>query len=196
MRALLFFLLSSLPLLAEFSEPSKVVRLSYGQREAVVEFEADAPIRKAKPLCECTKLQYRGNKITARVDTSGFAKNVEKQIEATTADGTTTRLTMVFEVPQALQLSTRSLIWRRGEAAPKRVEISIPKGSPVRGLREASLVGDAFDYTPHTQQEGRRYEIVVKPLRADKKILNRLVVKTDSPDPRYAQYIIYLSVQP
>lgn len=196
MRLILLLIIGTMPLMAAFSQPVQVVQLAYGQQEAVLTFQADSNIRKAKPLCDCTKLSYHDNTLTARVNTSEFAQSVDKQIDATTADGVTTRLTMRFEVPQALQLSSRSMIWQQGgPSTEQKLAIRIPAGSPVHKVREAAISGDDFDYTPHTVKEGVEYSVSVTPRSTGKKALNRLIIKTDSADPRYAQYIIYLSIQ-
>lgn len=197
MRILLLSILGALPLMAAFPRPVQEVPLSYGQREAVVVFEADSPIRRAKSLCECTKVSYEGTRLVARVDTSGFSHPVEKQLEATTADGAVTRLTMRLNVPQAVVLSSPSLIWKLGSpATPQQLRITLPKGSPVHAVSEAALSGEAFEYSPRVVRSGAEYAVSVTPRSTAKKALNRLIIKTDHPDPRYAQYIIYLSIQP
>lgn len=198
MRALFLSLtLGALPLMAAFPQPVQPVRLDYGQKAVCVIFEADSPIRRAKSLCSCTKVSYKGTRLTAQVDTSEFTGNVDKELEATTADGVTTRLTMRFEVPQALALSSRSLIWKQGAAARvQSLRVTIPQGSPIREVKEAAISGDAFDYTPVVVKPGAEYRVDIAPRSTDKKTLNRLIIKTDNPDPRYAQYLIYLSIQP
>lgn len=194
---LLSFAALALPTWAGFAEPVQPVQLEFGQREAEVIFEADSPVRSAKPLCECTSLRREGCKIIARVDTAEFSQDVDKQIDATTADGVTTRLTMRFAVPQAITLSARTLVWKLGQApAPQTLRITIPKGSPVRRVTEASLTGDAFDYTPRAVRPGSEYAVDLTPKTVGKKTLNRLIIKTDSADKRYAAYIVYLSIQP
>lgn len=197
MRAFLISIFGALPLMAAFPQPVQEVPLSYGQKEAVVVFEADRPIRRAKSLCDCTKVSYEGARVIARVDTSGFTQSADKQLEATTTDGTTTRLTMRLQVPQAVLLSARSLIWKQGSAAaPQQLRITIPKGSPVRTVAEAALSGEDFDYVPRVVKAGAEYTVSITPRSTAKKTLNRLIIKTDHPDLRYAQYIIYLSIQP
>lgn len=199
MRVFPFLILSAMaaPALAGFAQPTQVVQLAYGQKEAEVVFTADASVKHAKPLCECTSLRKEGNKIIARVDVSGFSQDVDKQIDATTTDGVTTRLTMRFAVPPALGVSARSLVWKvGGSPAPQTLRITIPKGSPVHRMTEASISGDAFEYTPRIVKEGAEYAVDIAPKTLEKKALNRLIIKTDSADKRYAAYIIYLSIQP
>lgn len=197
MRFLILLIFGAMPLMADFAEPEQNVPLEYGQKEVVVVFEADMPIKSAKPLCTCTTVRREGKRLVATVDTSEFTHSVDKQIDATTSDGVTTRLTMHLRVPQAVELSARSLTWKKGEKAePKVITITLPAGSPVREVKEAGIVGDDFDYTPHTVKPGAEYTVSVVPRSMEKKVFNRLVIKTDNPDPRYAQFIIYLSVKP
>lgn len=196
-QLLLLCLAAACPAWAAFLSTERPVQLAYGQKSVDVVFESDTPITRAKPLCECTTVRVEGTRLTAHVDTGGFTQDVEKQIEATTAEGKTTKLTMRFRVPQALSLSARSLVWHRGgPATPKTLRITIPKGSPVHKVTEASISGEAFDYTPRVVKDGAEYCVDITPRSTDKKTLNRLIIKTDSAEPRYAGIIVYLSIQP
>lgn len=197
MKALIVAFLASTPALAAFPQPTQQVKLSYGQNQATVVFKTDgSAITKAKAHCDCTTLKNEGTRLIATVDTTKFDTKVDKTIDATTADGKTTRLTMRFEVPPAIIFSARSLQWKVGsQARPKILNITLPKGSPVSGVKDAGLNGKDFDYIPQTVTKGREYTITVTPLSTAKPTLNRLVIKTDSSDPRYAQHIIYLQVK-
>ena len=197
LHAIILTAACALPALAAFPQPQQNVKLAYSQQSVVVEFSTDGPaVTKAKPLCDCTTVTIRGNKLIATVDTSKFDQSVAKQIDATTADGKTTRLTMNFEIPPAIVLSARSLVWQRGsKPAPQVLAITLPKGSPVTDIKEAGLSGDAFDYVPHKVKEGREYTVTVTPRGTDKPVLNRLVLTMVSTDPRFARQIIYLQVK-
>lgn len=190
-------LLAASPVQAAFPQPVQQVRLACGQKEVTLNFRSDGtPITRAHPLCDCTTVTIRGSELVARVDTSHFDQNVDKQIDVTTADGKTTRLTMRFEVPPALILSARSLIWRTGAApTPQTLRIRIPEGSPVHDIAEAALSGDAFDFTPRKVRAGREYTVTITPKSTAHRVLNRLILTTDSPDPRYTREIIYLQVR-
>lgn len=196
-KLLLLLLAAALPCLAGFRQPVQTVKLTCGQTRATVVFETDGTgIRKTKPLCDCTKLQSSGTKLIAEVDTSTFDADVDKQIDVTTTDGLTTRLTMRFIVPPAIVLSARSLIWKRGDApTPQVLTITLPDGSPIRSIKDAGLSGTNYDFVPETVTKGREYRITVTPKDTAKGNLERLVIKTDCPDKRYAQRIIYLQVK-
>lgn len=188
---------AQLPAQAAFRENTHVVQLSYGQNEAIVVFTADDTITRSRSLCDCTKVSHSGKRLIATVDVHNFARSVRKQIEATTADGVTTRLTMDIRVPQAIEISAQSIIWKIGAAAEEKVlQIRIPKGSPVQRIISADLSGDAFRYTTKTDHPGELYSVRIAPLSTQARVLNRLIIRTDSTDARYAAFIIYLSVQP
>lgn len=189
-------LLTAVPALAGFSKTTQSVKLGYGQNEVKLVFTADTDIRRAKPHCDCTEVDIEGNRLVATVDTSKFEGQVEKTIDATTADGKTTRLTMRFTVPPAVQLSARNLQWRVGApATPQTLRITLPSGSPVRNVTEAALSGSDFDYDPRKGKRPGEFTVTVTPKSTARRVLNRLIIETDSADPRFSRYIIYLQVK-
>lgn len=189
--------IAALPSLAGFRQSEQSVKLACGQNHATVIFETDGTgIRKTKPLCTCTKAQIEGSKLIAEVDTSTFDTDVDKQIDVTTADGRTTRLTMHFIVPPAIELSTRSLVWQKGEApVPQVLTITLPKDSPIHDIKDAGITGTGYDFTPETIEKGREYRITVTPQSTQKSNFERLIIRTDCADKRYAHRIIYLRVK-
>ena len=197
MKKIVFTLILTLPALAGFQSTTQVVPLKFGQETATVVFETTGEgIEDAEAHCTCTRLKLDGSKLTATVDTRTFDRDVEKTITAETKDGTETTLRMQFKVPQAIQLSARSLVWKRGATTtPQVLRITLPKGSPITHIKDAALSGDAFDYAPRVVKRGREYTVTITPLSTAKATLNRLVIITDSADPRYHQQIIYLQVK-
>lgn len=197
MKRLLTCFLLVLPSTAAFKSTTQVVPLKFGQEQITVVFETTGEdIDSAKPHCDCTRVQIKGSRLTAVVDTHTFDQDVEKTISAETADGKEVTLRMQFRVPQAMQLSARSLVWQRGAApTPQVLRITLPKGSPITHITNAALSGDAFDYTPKVVKRGQEYTVTITPRSTAKAALNRLVLTTDSTDPRYHRQIIYLQVK-
>lgn len=197
MKKIVFSLILTLPALAEFKSTTQVVPLKFGQEQATVVFETSGEkIEEAEPHCDCTKVTLSGSKLTATVDTRTFDRDVEKTIAAETADGKEVTLHMQFKVPQAIRLSARSLVWKRGAVpTPQVLRITLPQGSPITHIADASLSGDAFDYAPKVVKRGREYTVTITPRSTAKAALNRLVLTTDSADPRYHRQIIYLQVK-
>ena len=197
MKKLLTCFLLVLPAMAAFKSTTQVVPLKYGQESATIVFETTGEgIDDAKPHCDCTKVQVKGNKLTAVVDTRTFDRDVEKTIATETEDGEEVILRMQFRVPQAMQLSARSLVWKRGSApTPQVLRITLPQGSPITHIVDAALSGEDFDYAPKVVKKGKEYSVTITPLSTTKAALNRLVLTTDSPDPRYHRQIIYLQVK-
>lgn len=197
MKKILLPLLCTLPAMAAFKSTTQVVPLKFGQESATIVFETTGEeIDDAEPHCDCTKVQVKGTRLTAVVDTRTFDRDVEKTIAAETEDGEEVTLRMQFRVPQAMQLSARSLVWKRGAApAPQVLRITLPKGSPITHIADAALSGEDFDYTPKVVKRGQEYSVTITPRSTTKAALNRLVLTTDSTDPRYRRQIIYLQVK-
>lgn len=197
MKKIVFALILTLPGLAAFKSTTKIVPLQFGQQSATVVFETSGEqIEEAEPHCDCTKVSIKGHRLTAVVDTRTFDRDVEKTISAETSDGNEVTLRMQFRVPQAMQLSARSLVWKRNSIpVPQVLRITLPKGSPITHIADASLSGDAFDYSPKVVKRGSEYTVTITPRSTAKPALNRLVLTTDSPDPRYHRQIIYLQVK-
>ena len=197
MKNCLIALLCALPAMAGFKTTVQVVPLKIGQEQATVIFETSGEkIEEAEPHCDCTTVKINGSRLTATVDTRTFDRDVEKTIAAETSDGTKVTLRMQFRVPQAMQLSARSLVWQRGAApTPQVLRITLPKGSPITHITDAALSGDAFDYAPKMVKKGREYTVTITPRSTARAALNRLVLTTDSTDPRYHRQIIYLQVR-
>ena len=197
MNKFLLSLLLVFPAAAAFKSPTKVVPLQFGQQSATVVFETSGEqIEEAEPHCDCTKVKVSGSRLTAVVDTRTFDRDVEKTITAETADGNEVTLRMQFRVPQAMQLSARSLVWKRGAPpTPQVLRSTLPKGSPITHIADAALSGDAFDYSPKVVKRGSEYTVTITPRSTAKPALNRLVLTTESTDPRYHRQIIYLQVK-
>lgn len=199
MHAMLKYLplLLVLPAMAAFKSTTQVVPLKFGQQSATVLFETTGEeIEEAEAHCDCTRVKTSGSRLTATVDTRTFDRDVEKAMTAKMADGTEVTLRMQFKVPQAMQLSARSLVWKRGSTpAPQVLRITLPPGSPITHISGAALSGEAFNYTPKVVKHGREYTVTVTPHSTAKAVLNRLVLTTDSTDPRYHRQIIYLHVK-
>ncbi len=197
MKKILLSLLCTLPAMAAFKSTTQVVPLKFGQESATIVFETTGEeIDDAEPHCDCTKVQVKGTRLTAVVDTRTFDRDVEKTIAAETEAGEEVTLRMQFRVPQAMQLSARSLVWKRGTApTPQVLRITLPKGSPITHIADAALSGEDFDYVPKVVKRGREYTVTITPRSTAKAALNRLVLTTDSTDPRYHRQIIYLQVK-
>lgn len=197
MKKVLLPLLCTLPAMAAFKSTTQVVPLKFGQESANIVFETTGEeIDDAEPHCDCTRLQVKGTRLTAVVDTRTFDRDVEKTIAAETEGGEEVTLRMQFRVPQAMQLSARSLVWKRGTApTPQVLRITLPKGSPITHIADAALSGDAFDYSPKVVKRGKEYSVTITPRSTAKAALNRLVLTTDATDLRYRRQIIYLQVK-
>ena len=122
MKKLLTCFLLVLPAMAAFKSTTQVVPLKYGQESATIVFETTGEgIDDAEPHCDCTKVQVKGNKLTAVVDTRTFDRDVEKTIAAETEDGEE-KMTEFHQSRLPLVLGRRSLVrraaWARARPRP------------------------------------------------------------------------------
>lgn len=194
--AAICLILTGLPVRAGFPQTEQTAKLDYGQKKTTLIFRADCAVISARPLCDCTKVSREGNTLTAYVDTTNFIQSTDKQIEAKTADGKTTTLTMHLHIPPAIVLSSRSFVWQRGAVADERtLRITLPQGSPVTEVEEAGMSGDAFRFQTKCIRPGVEYAVSLAPMSTAKRVLDRLVLKTKSSDPRFSRQIIYLQVK-
>ncbi|MFI3244141.1 MAG: hypothetical protein R3Y56_07815 [Akkermansia sp.] len=200
MKALLPLFLATVALCplaqAQFAHPALKYTLEYGQEWQNFTFTADSPIASAKPNCDCTTVRIDGNILVAQVNTKEFTEDTNRTISVKMKDGRRCTLWVCFGVPQALDFSTKTLLWERdAEATPQSIHISIPKGSPISKLKEAGLSGSDFTMAIKTNPKKRTYDITITPISTAKKCMNRLVIKTETKDERSSQYILYLRVR-
>ncbi len=195
MRHLLALLLMGMmPLHAQFTQPQQKATLGFGEKGHTFTFEADNAIEEAEPKCECTHVQIAGKRLIAEVDSSDFIPGqwTSKEIEVEMEDGRECQLRVDIFIPAALVASAKSLVWKSGEQGSKTLQLRIPKGSPVRALTRASLVGDDFSFETKTLRVGREYEVRVTPKSTGGKKLNRLLLDCESVDVRYRRTQVYL----
>lgn len=162
-------------------------------------------ITRIHPHCECTQARVEGSstiapgasgRILLDIDTKTFTGTVRKDVSVTTSDGKTQKLTIAVSVPESITVSPKGLAWKQGgPATAKTVTITLAPNCPFR-LTQASLVGDAFDYQTNAVVPGKRYTVTVTPKSTQKKLINRLLIETDSQDPRYARIPVFLSIHP
>ena len=70
MNKILLSLILALPTAAGFKNTTQVVPLKFGQESATIVFETTGEeIEEAEPHCDCTKVQVKGTRLTAVVDT-------------------------------------------------------------------------------------------------------------------------------
>lgn len=196
----------------QFDQTTRHERISPQQKTLQTAFSfrnagsAPVTITRVKPHCECTKASVEGGRTTVPpgasgrllldIDTKTFTGTVMKDVSVTTSDGQTRRLTVAVSVPESITVSPKGLSWKQGGAAtPKTVAITLAPNCPF-GLKRASLVGDAFHYDTHVLTPNKRFTVTVTPKSTQNKVINRLLIETDSSDPRYARIPVFLSIHP
>ncbi len=199
-RALLS--LASLLLLGaqvQADESAREVKLDWARSPLILVRQLDAPIKSAKSNCDCMEADIIGekrNELRIHVDSSVFSENSVRELHLEMEDGSKRALSYAFIVPVALELSSPSLIWEKGKAAaPRKLSIKIPQGSPITRLEDAAMDKESFTLSTKTVKAGREYEIELTPKQTETAQLVRLIISTDSPYAHYKKYMVYLRVK-
>ncbi len=162
-------------------------------------------IKRIKPHCECTEARSeRGNtvmpgqsgRILLKVDTKTFVGTVSKDVSVFTSDGTEHKIIVRVAVKEPVTVTPKALSWKQnGTAETRIITLTLAAGCPFT-LKRVSLVGSDFEYEPATVTPGKKYTVTVTPKSTGKKLINRLLIETDSKDPRYARIPVFLSIHP
>lgn len=162
-------------------------------------------IKRIKPHCECTEARSEsGNtvmpgqsgRILLKVDTKTFVGTVSKDVSVFTSDGAEHKIVIRVAVKEPVAVMPKALSWKQNAAAEtKTITLTLAVGCPF-SLKRVSLVGSDFEYEPATVIPGRKYTVVITPKSTAKKLINRLLIETDSKDPRYARIPVFLSIHP
>ena len=109
------------------------------------------------------------------------------------------KLTVAVDAPAYVELDRNFLSWLHGteEPEPKTVELKVLHSSPIH-LVDIKRQGDgAFEVESRALEEGRRYEISVKPADLREKKTLRLILVTDFPSRENAlTYDLRATVRP
>ena len=160
---------------------------------------------KLKPNCECTTASYEGDKktlqpgescnIVAVMETGAFTGKVRKEINVE-SEGSTYKIAILADIPEIIKLEPRQLAWKQGSpATPQTITITLDPSCPMK-LKEVSMSGKGFDFTPITVTPGKTYRIVITPKTTEKPTFESVWITTDSPLPRYSKTVSFVSVNP
>lgn len=162
-------------------------------------------IKRIKPHCECTEARSEsGNtvmpgqsgRILLQIDTKTFIGTVAKDVSVFTSDGEEHKIVVRVAVKEPVTVSPKALSWKQnGTAETKTITLTLASGCPF-ALKRVSLVGSDFEYEPATVIPNKKYTVTVTPKSTGKKLINRLLIETDSKDPRYARIPVFLSIHP
>jgi hypothetical protein len=210
MKILVLLLSAALPLSAELTFDAEVKDLNVGadQEEAICDFEfsndGDAPVEIVRyhASCSCTgvkikdaKLRYEpGEKglIRAVFDLKNLAGDVPKSIQVWLKDDPANQpsitLSTRIHIPVLVEIQPPTLKWDVSDAAaPEERVISIQmNGDKPIHITSVESGNQNFQAELKTLEEGRKYELRVKPSSVATPMLGVILMRTDSASPRYA----------
>jgi hypothetical protein len=177
--------------------------------EAVVVQKFDAPCSCMFANLEGGKKQKNGSIVIApgdkgvfkgRFELGNFKGAVEKKIviwlDGDPKDNPSVALTTQVNIPYLIAAFPQSLSWNIGEEVSEKViEIKVDNPEPINILKH-TVSRPTFTYDFVTKEEGKLYELRVKPVSTDKFVLAAIRLTTDSKIPRYNTIQTFMSVKP
>lgn len=176
--------------------------------------EDDETIEKVEVLCVClgarveplnpdrsAKLNWKVGEegvIKIRFDTSKFLGTVEKAAALKLA-GTEEPIRLITRVtiPELIKVEPTTLKWAKGQEAEEKIAtVTITHDEPIKILSHAGRNTEDFPYTLVTVEEGRKYEIHMKPTSTAKSGMSMVSLRTDSEHPRFKRAAVYGVVRP
>lgn len=161
----------------------------------------DKPVRVVKydAACSCMALKIKDSKLRYAPGESGvlradfemgnFSGTVDKVValwlDADPADKPSVRLTVRVHIPVLVSLEPKTLKWDlNGDGAPQTIRITMNHTDPIR-VTSVNSSSPAFQHELKTIEEGKVYELIVKPAEIDSPGLGILRIETDCPIPQH-----------
>ena len=151
-------------------------------------------IRKYDSGCSCMGLRVKDSKLRYEPGESGllladfevgnFSGTVDKIVSLWVDDDAAAepslKLTVRVHIPVLVAIDPKTIEWQLdGDAGPKVVKVTMNDTRPTR-ITSVTSSSPVFEPQLKTIEEGKRYEIVVKPTRVDRPGLAILRIETDS----------------
>lgn len=184
-KGLLVCLLGVAPAFAElkFDETLKKVDASVDDNRVTVDFsfknEGSKPlsIERYDATCTCAEATVKNSKldyapgesgvIRAVFDMTNFSGTVDKPVylwlKGDPADKPSVTLTARINIPVLVEIEPKTVTWDIGEdAGAKTIVLTMKHSQPIR-VKEVSGSNPNFSHELRTVEEGKKYEIEIKP---------------------------------
>lgn len=157
--------------------------------------DGDKPVSIAKtdPGCSCLKVEISGGKLTYAPGESGvvratfemgnFSGTVDKVVALWTGtdpdDKPSVHLTARVHIPVLIQLEPKTVKWDIGaKADPQTVEIHMADDQTIRVLGVSSS-NPAFKLDLKKITDGKRYDLIITPVKTDSAAIGVIRIETD-----------------
>lgn len=183
----------------DFPNTLKEIHAPADAKVVAAEFEftnrTDKPVRVVKydAACSCMALKIKDSKLRYAPGESGvlradfemgnFSGTVDKVValwlDDDPADKPSVRLTVRVHIPVLVSLEPKTLKWDLGgDGAPQTIRITMNHNSPIR-VKSVNSSSPAFQHELKTIEDGKVYELIVKPVEIDSPGLGILRIETD-----------------
>ena len=183
----------------DFPKTLKEIHAPADARVVTAEFEftnrTDKPVQVVKfdAACSCMALKIKDSKLRYAPGESGvlradfemgnFSGTVDKVVALwlndDPSDKPSVKLTVRVHIPVLVSLEPKTLKWDlNGEGAPQTIRITMNHKDPIRVMAVTSS-SPTFQHELKTIEEGKVYELIVKPAEIDSPGLGILRIETD-----------------
>lgn len=183
----------------EFKTPLQEIHAQADAKIVTAEFEftnhSDKPvqIRKFDAGCSCMSVKIKDSKLNYAPGESGllradfemgnFSGTVDKMVavwlDNDAPSEPSTKLTVRVHIPVLVSLEPKTLVWAlNSEAAPQTIRITMNQEQPIR-VTAVNSSSPAFQHELKTIEEGKSYELIVKPLEISSPGMGILRIETD-----------------
>ncbi|MFC5049157.1 DUF1573 domain-containing protein [Rubritalea spongiae] len=205
-----------------FSQTEEKVDAAADAKEVNVEFpfenKGDEPVvvQRFDAPCSCMYAHLEGGKkqqdgsiliapdekgvFKGRFELGNFKGTVEKKIviwmDQDPDDKPSISLNTQVTIPYLIAAFPQSLMWQVGEnAVEKIIEVKVDHTEPIKVIKHTSSSSN-FSYTFTIKEEGKLYELKVKPKSTEKVTFAAIRLTTDSANPRYKTVQTFMTVKP
>ncbi|WP_353566777.1 DUF1573 domain-containing protein [Haloferula sargassicola] len=212
MKTALAFLFSLVALAAAapakltFENTVEKATADLNERQIIVDFpfsnKTDAPvtIERYEASCSCTSVKVKGGKMRYEPGEEGLirtvfdlgnfvgdtTKGIQLWIEGDPVNQPSVLLQAEIHIPVLVQLEPKTLRWDVNEKPePKTIGVRMEDDSPIH-ITEVTCGNESFTTKVKTLEDGKHYEISVKPNSTEKPALAIVNVQTDCKIERHA----------
>lgn len=183
----------------EFDSDTKEIDVAPGATEAVALYpftnngNTEIEISQVDPDCNCLAVEVHKGKLKYAPGESGIirtkftignkigteSQNVAVWLKGDTKDKPSIRLRLTIHIPELVKIDVKSLKWIvNGDNTPQSIHITMDHDEPIHVTNVSSSSKD-FSTKLVTQEEGKRYEVVITPLNNERPAFSLIRIDTD-----------------
>lgn len=200
----------------EFANPTREIQVKSAEKKVVVDFEfvnrtqREVKVMKYDAACSCMAISISGGKLTYAPGESGVVRaiyevgtavgSIDKVValwlDGDAAEAPSVMLKMKFLIPAVVKLEPKSLHWDEGgEAVTRVIRVVMNEEQPLH-LVKVESTSSLFECSWKMIEDGKVYEVSVKPTHTQTRELGMIRLITDHHEPRHQVHQAFAVVKP